>query len=52
MMNPEFEGVNPRELMDTSVNSWVHHCMNILPQVRLTAFIAFGNFLSFLVALG
>ena len=34
VINPEFEGVNPRELMDTSVNSWVHHCMNILPQGR------------------
>lgn len=34
VINPEFEGVNPRELMDTSVNGWVHHCMNILPQVK------------------
>ncbi|CAB3991588.1 radial spoke head 4 homolog A-like [Paramuricea clavata] len=34
VINPEFEGVNPRELMDTSINSWVHHCMNILPQGR------------------
>lgn len=34
VVNPEFEGVNARELMDTSVNSWVHHCMNILPQGR------------------
>ena len=34
VVNPEFEGVNPRELMDTSVNGWVHHCMHILPQVK------------------
>lgn len=33
VINPEFEGVNPRELMDTTVNGWVHHCLNILPQV-------------------
>ncbi|KAL4219670.1 Radial spoke head protein 4 A [Mactra antiquata] len=36
IMDTEFEGVNIRELADTSLQSWVHHSQVILPQGRTT----------------
>ncbi len=38
IINPDFEGVPVRELVDSTLSNWVHHVQHILPQVcvRLT----------------
>ncbi|XP_031572967.1 radial spoke head protein 4 homolog A-like [Actinia tenebrosa] len=34
ILNTEFEGINVQELVDPTMNNWVHHVQHILPQGR------------------